>query len=227
MNFNVGQHRRHCASAPQTAAYFCVDNTSAKEQRDAIALSVLHDALAWLLETSGGVAILDATNTTSSRRRKVLQTVADHVGVREHSQLRVVFLEVICYDVAVLHSNMVQKCTNSPDYRDMSLDAALDDLRQRIAEYERVYEPVDEDVEDATSPLGPISYIKLINLREKVGPRDVAVPLHILCVNKSGFPTLAGSLSSHFWQLAVQSGELFGGHTHRTASNFFSACGRV
>lgn len=54
---------------------------------------------------------------------------------------------------------MVQKCSNSPDYRDMPLDAALADLGRRIAEYERVYESIDEEVEDAGSPLGPIAYM--------------------------------------------------------------------
>ena len=167
-NFNVGEHRRQCAVIPQTSDFFSSDNASANEQRNAIALAVLHNSLLWLYGTGGGIAILDATNTTALRRRMVLQAVADYARTRHVAPPHVIFLEIICHDTAVLRSNMIQKCTNSPDYRELPLEKALDDLQKRILEYERVYETVDEDLEDTESPLGPISYIKLINLREKV-----------------------------------------------------------
>jgi hypothetical protein len=66
----------------------------------------------------------------------------------------VVFLELICNDAAVLRSNMLQKVTNSPDYRDQPVEVALADLGRRIDEYRKVYESLDEDSEDAGSPLG-------------------------------------------------------------------------
>jgi len=48
---------------------------------------------------------------------------------------------------------------NSPDYKGIPLEEAIADLRKRIAEYEKVYEPISND---------ELSYIKLINLQSKV-----------------------------------------------------------
>lgn len=96
-SFNVGERRRQHAAAPQMADFFSSDNASAKEQRDAIALAVLHEALTWLTGTGGGVAILDATNTTASRRRIVVRSVADFAAATGCvAPPKVVFLEVLC-----------------------------------------------------------------------------------------------------------------------------------
>ena len=69
------------------------------------------------------------------------------------------FLENICDDEKILQSNLLQKVRNSPDYKDMPEEAALSDLKERIKNYELVYQPVTNDDQ---------SYIKLINLQSKV-----------------------------------------------------------
>ena len=60
---------------------------------------------------------------------------------------------VVMYHIACFLLPLLQ-VTNSPDYRSMPVEVALADLTKRIAEYEKVYQTLDEGVEDATSPLG-------------------------------------------------------------------------
>ena len=68
-------------------------------------------------------------------------------------------MESICDDPLVLESNYNMKCRNSPDYKDVPVEQALADLRLRIKNYERVYEPIQDDA---------LSYLKLINLNSKI-----------------------------------------------------------
>lgn len=151
-SFNVGALRRKAVSEQQTAGFFSSNNETAKAKREAVAMEVLHSALDWLSST-GDIAILDATNTTRARRRHVAQSIIDYAGGDPKRTPYVIFVECICNDQQVLQSNMLQKVTNSPDYRDLPVEEALSDLRARVAEYEKVYEPVDEALED-DSPLG-------------------------------------------------------------------------
>ena len=51
---------------------------------------------------------------------------------------------------------------NSPDYRNMNTDSALQDFLQRITHYEERYEPLDESIEAV------LSFIKIYNTGEKV-----------------------------------------------------------
>ena len=152
-SFNVGALRRKAVTEKQTAEFFSGDNASAKAKREEMAMAVLHSALDWLNE-KGNVALLDATNTTRGRRNHILHSVSDYYRGDVSRTPYVIFVECICNDESVLHSNMLQKVTNSPDYRDMPVEDALADLKVRIAEYEKVYESVDETLEDSTSPLG-------------------------------------------------------------------------
>ncbi len=98
--------------------------------------------------------MFDATNTTNERRRKVLELIKSH-----SDSISVIFIESICNDEKVLESNFRQKIENSPDYSGMPLSQAIEDLRNRIKNYESVYEPIDDD---------QLNYIKLINLQSKV-----------------------------------------------------------
>lgn len=193
--FNVGEARRK--DVPTTvgasSAFFSTSNAEAKAVREALAMGVLHTALHFLAFQGGNVAILDATNSTRARRRAILASVlawrdGEHekanaasppapssVVARQKAGLtpHVLFIENVCNDARVLASNMLQKVLNSPDYASLPVEAALTDLQARIREYETVYETVDEALEDAGSPLGPIAYIKLIDLSSKVVCRNI------------------------------------------------------
>lgn len=74
---------------------------------------------------------------------------------------------------------MGRKLTND-DYADKDPEQALEDFRHRVAEYEKVYETV-EDNEDA----GNACYVKVYNVSEKeavdspTGRRRVRVESHV------------------------------------------------
>ena len=85
-------------------------------------------------EHASSVAIIDATNTTKARRRAVLDRCLSAVPLACGVPLRVVFLESICDDPAMLESNYHMKLKND-DYKHVGKDeesAALADFRDRV-----------------------------------------------------------------------------------------------
>lgn len=153
--FNVGKYRRQqlAKTVPQSANFFAASNSTASQQREQLALAVLENLLDWL-EREGDLAVFDATNTTRKRRQTVYE-----VCKQKNPQLNVVFIESVCNDIKVLESNYRAKAMNSPDYCNMPLEAALEDLRQRVTEYEKVYELMSED---------HLPYLSLENLNSKI-----------------------------------------------------------
>jgi len=157
--FNVGQHRRKSAEDSHSrASFFDASNRGAKQLREKLAMEVLDAAIEWLSgdgdddEQGGGggdVALFDATNSTKARREAIARRCP-------HS---IVYLESICDDKDVLEANMITKVSASPDFKGLTIDQALEDLKERIRNYERAYETV-EDAEGA--------FVKLFNFSSKV-----------------------------------------------------------
>lgn len=83
------------------------------------------------------IAIFDATNSTAKRRRWLLEECTSPAK-RPGKPTGVVFVESICDDEELLNENFRFKVTNSPDYKDMSEQAAMADLRARVKKYEEV-----------------------------------------------------------------------------------------
>lgn len=158
--FNVGSQRRKAmCDERQKADFFDTANADATRQREVLASAVLEELLDWIAE-GGKVAVFDATNTTEARRSLVLSTCRTRFP-----ELNVIFVESICTDAAVLHSNMMQKIAHSPDYRGMPQAEALADLQARIANYERVYQPIPFDA--------PYSHVVIMNMQSKIICNDV------------------------------------------------------
>lgn len=149
--FNVGNYRRERLGAQQPADFFDPNNPEGLAARRAMAEAAMDDMLAWL-DTTGEVGIYDATNSTRTRRAWVRRTC-------EQAGCRVLFVESICNDPAVLEHNIRETKLRSPDYRQVDPDAAVADFRRRIAMYEDAYEPIDED--DA-------SWVKLIDTGRRI-----------------------------------------------------------
>jgi len=154
--FNVGQHRRGEAtegrSANSEASFFDSSNATAKAKRETLAMEVLESVFEWFESGGGEIAVFDATNSTRARREAIASRVPPDVTM--------VFVESVCDDRAVIEANMRIKVAASPDFRGMDPERALSDLRERIANYEKVYEPVGDDE--------PCPYIKLFNFSSKV-----------------------------------------------------------
>eukprot|EP01083_Nonionella_stella_P196807 723918_1 len=175
--FNVGARRRQQGDSEQTfsADFFRSDNPRGQAIREAAAMGVLSEVVEWM-GTGGQVAIFDATNTTTKRRQTLQERLTKE-------NIRLLFIESICTDETVIQENLLVKAQRSPDFKDMNLEEAMKDLKQRITNYERVYEPL-EDSEG-------LSYIKIINMADKLIahrvcgrlPRSLIVFLSNLHVN--------------------------------------------
>src|SRR5580700_1274531 len=106
--------------------------------------------IAWF-DDGGEVGIYDATNSTRARRRLVAARCRE-------KKIPLVFIESICNDEAVVDANVRETKLTMPDYAGVDPEEAVRDFRARIAHYERVYEPLDDD--DG-------SYIKIIDVEQK------------------------------------------------------------
>jgi broad specificity phosphatase PhoE len=118
-------------------SFFDPDNPQGEEARRSAAMAALEDMVAWLTD-HGQVAIYDATNTTRARRTMVRARC-------EHAGFQVLFIEIRCDDPHIIEANIRSTKLSSPDYENADPDEAVTDFRARIAHYQRVYQPLDED----------------------------------------------------------------------------------
>ncbi|RLN37325.1 hypothetical protein BBJ28_00019242 [Nothophytophthora sp. Chile5] len=156
--FNVGNLRRKLGKAGEDAAFFSPENPDATQLREDMAMEALDELIEWL-ETQGHVGVFDATNTTKLRRKHILEKVSSH------SSIRVMFVESICDNEQLLEANYRRKLSNA-DYKDKDPEVALADFRQRVAEYTKVYETVEDSEDD-----GNACYVKVYNAGEKIQAR--------------------------------------------------------
>jgi 6-phosphofructo-2-kinase len=81
---------------------------------------------------------------------------------KQEENMSVMFLESICTDPSVLSRNMKLKL-RGPDYQHMNPDKALEDFKERVSNYEKAYETINDEEEEAG-----MQYCKLINVGKKV-----------------------------------------------------------
>lgn len=110
--------------------------------------------MSWFRAKKGSIAILDATNSTKDRRRWIKERC-------EAEGVKTLFVESKCDDEELIMSNILEVKTTSPDYVGQDPEEAARDFRNRIRNYEKVYQTIDEDEEDLT-------YVKLINVGHQV-----------------------------------------------------------
>lgn len=114
----------------------------------------MNDMMKWFDETQGVVAILDATNSTKDRRSWIYERC-------QQAGVDTVFVESKCDDEDLVMANILEVKTTSPDYQGQDPEVAATDFRDRIRNYEKVYETIDEDEKHYT-------YVKLINIGSTV-----------------------------------------------------------
>lgn len=177
-----GQSIRNTVGACD-ANFFDSKNPQAAHLRQQAATLALQDMLAWLDAEDGikekdsdeqkisvhllaskasiqrsRIAIFDATNSTNTRRKWVLEECTDPIK-REGKMTGCVFVESVCDDEELLEENFRFKVKNSPDFKGMTEEEAIQDLRIRCQKYEEQYETIDDDT---------CSYIKVFNLSSKL-----------------------------------------------------------
>jgi 6-phosphofructo-2-kinase len=131
-------------STYHTASFFDPFNTEASAVREQVALDTLNEIFDWL-DKGGKVAIHDATNSSVSRRKRLLERVQTH-SKTTNLPIHAFFVESICTDQAVLETNIQMKL-RGPDYVGMDPDLAIKDFRARIENYEKTYQTISEEEE--------------------------------------------------------------------------------
>ena len=171
--FNAGNKRRTKGLAGAAADFFDASNTDAQKQREEMAMETLDDLLEWLESVPHGCAcgIFDATNTTVARRRAVIQRCA-HAEQLSSTPLRLVFVENICNDEAILRHSYRLKLSNG-DYFGQDPDKAQADFISRIRQYEKVYETItDTEAQGFESEFhtngGVLRYVQTVDAGRKL-----------------------------------------------------------
>ncbi|KIX06372.1 uncharacterized protein Z518_04348 [Rhinocladiella mackenziei CBS 650.93] len=151
--FNVGKYRRTDNPHPD-AKFFDVNNPEGEKARRAAAEAAVADMLKWFKDKDNKVAILDATNSTKSRRKWIYDKIVE-------ANLLHLFVESKCDDEDLIMSNILEVKTTSPDYIGQDPEEAAKDFRNRIRNYEKVYQTIDESEKHLT-------YVKIINIGARV-----------------------------------------------------------
>jgi len=85
---------------------------------------------------------------------------------QESTPVKLIFLESICDDARILENNYHMKLAND-DYKSTDAKHALEDFKDRVHAYERVYEPItDEEGMNSADKL-PFRYMQIINAGRK------------------------------------------------------------
>jgi adenylylsulfate kinase-like enzyme len=160
--FNVGSKRRKTGlkAEKSDSNFFSASNKEASRRREELAMTTLKETLGWLNAQEGAaVAVFDATNTTKARRLAVLRYS------HEMSDATILFIESVCNDQRILAQNYRMKLNND-DYKGMDAKKAMGDFLKRVVEYEKVYEPLDDQEDN-----GNIAYIKVFNVGRQIHSR--------------------------------------------------------
>jgi hypothetical protein len=110
------------------------------------------------LKEEGQIGIFDGTNSTRERRNFLLE----ELGKSNLPDHRVVFIESICNDDKIIEKNIHSMKVKSQDYVGMDLDEAYNDFKQRIEQYVKYYESLD-DLNDSEK-----SYLQVIDTGRRV-----------------------------------------------------------
>lgn len=156
--FNVGTYRRKIASgtgADADATFFSPQNEEGMKYRQEAINLAIKDMMNWFLDENGVVGILDATNSTKDRRRKILKLCRENY-------IEPLFLESFCNDTELIKQNILDVKTTSPDYIDKDSEFALSDFLKRIKFYEANYETMDQATDQ------DLSFIKLVNVNSQI-----------------------------------------------------------
>ncbi len=134
--FNNGQIRRQYARARNTWAseFFNPANTEAVKLRKRFAQINIRRAQKYV-NTTGQVAILDATNVSAERRRLIEQSLSDHP---------ILFIECINEDCEIVDMSIRQKI-KSREFAGLSEEEAIHEFKKRIEYYRMIQAPLSRE----------------------------------------------------------------------------------
>jgi broad specificity phosphatase PhoE len=156
--FSVAEYRRMRFGEKLNPSYYDPSNQDLYKLRLELAHQALDDMITWLVGGGNGqVGIFDAANITRERRQMVHDKLAPH-------GIQVIFLEVICNQPQTILENFKNGAKYSPEYYGMDLNAALQDMNDRLSFYEPYYKQLD-GVDDQESQH---RYIQVTNVSERI-----------------------------------------------------------
>lgn len=114
---------------------------------------------------AGDIAILDGTNTRVKRRKSMEKLIKERMKI----SYKLIWIESICNLSDVIEKNIMKTKVTSPDYKFWEdPEKAAEDFRNRIKEYEKVYESISKELDgDETS------FIQIINQGSQIVMRNV------------------------------------------------------
>ena len=152
--FNCGEYRRKLTPDNQKACFFDNKKSDSVQQREVFLKYALFDLNTFLTINNGKIAILDATNSTQERRKKILETL----NMFEY-QKNIIFIENITTDETIIEKNILFK-KNSKDYISFSIEDMKKDFKTRLDFYKEIYQPIGEEEK--------LNYIKIFDCGKKV-----------------------------------------------------------
>jgi broad specificity phosphatase PhoE len=130
--FNNGDIRRRTIKGDTAyARFYDPNNREALQIRENIALTNMKLAQRYL-NGKGQVAILDATNTTLRRRKRIQETLTDHP---------ILFIECIHNDEEILNGSIMRKISK-PEFSHLTPLEAFKSFKERITHYIPSYSPL-------------------------------------------------------------------------------------
>lgn len=133
--FNNGDLRRQRLGRESALPeFYRPDNEEGRSQREELALTSMRNAREYL-KGGGQVAVLDATNGSRARRRELEVQLGD---------APILYIECINNDQEILEAS-IQRKARLPEFSQMSPAEAVESFKQRIAYYETIYAPLDEE----------------------------------------------------------------------------------
>lgn len=158
--FDCSEYRRRHMLLYGSHDIFRADNAQGSAIRRQSAREAVQDAVLWLKD-GNSVAIFDGTNITREQRRELSEYCLSDMG------FRILFIECVCEDQELLERNIIEILHYSADYKTMSEEDAVDDLRKKMEHYMRQYEPIDAELET-------VSFVRIENVGETVTAHRVA-----------------------------------------------------
>ena len=167
--FNCGHFRRKLTGGKQCAQFFDNNNKENLKLRESFFHHTMFELNNYLINLNGHIGILDATNSTKLRRKKIIR----FFSLFKYKK-KIIFLENITNDYTILQNNINFK-KSSPDYLDVSEETMKNDFNKRLEHYTKIY----EDIEDEEN----IKYLKIYNCGKKVIFNDIYGEIETLILN--------------------------------------------
>ncbi|CAK9435609.1 uncharacterized protein LODBEIA_P03360 [Lodderomyces beijingensis] len=160
--YNAGNvRRRKSLGIFNDSTFFDPRNNQAKQDRELYATITLNNLLADVANDVIDIGFLDATNTTQTRRHRMLDSI--HNANSQYT-LRAIILDVQCFDANLVNFNICRGKVHNQDYANKNSQVAIRDFKKRLAHYKQVYEPVEWSELDEYDLMGWIcGYAKFID----------------------------------------------------------------